>query len=103
MDRKFNTTYQKIDQKVGVFKVYLKEIKKELFLFDEYYKVMLFLIKLTSVLKKKLLIIKNVFNIKKVILFKIIMQEIILSRTRESSDNSKNQHKINEFFDNQFN
>ena len=100
---KFDATHQKIDQKVSVFKVYLKEIKKELLLFDEYHKAMLFLTKLTSVLKNKLLIMKNVSNTRKTILFKIIMQETTLSRTRESDDNSNNQHKNNKFFDNQFN
>ena len=48
---------------------------------------MLFLAKLTSMLKNKLFIMRNVFNIKKIILFKIIMQEITLSRTREDDDN----------------
>ena len=48
---------------------------------------MLFLAKLISVLKNKLFIIKNVFNIKEIILFKVIMQKIILSRTRENDDN----------------
>ena len=48
---------------------------------------MLFLIKLTSRLKNKIFIIKDVFNIKEIILFKIIMQKITLSRTRENDDN----------------
>ena len=48
---------------------------------------MLFLIKLISILKNKFLIMKNVLNIKKIILFKIIMQKIILNRTREDDDN----------------
>ena len=81
----------------------MKEIKKELFLFDEYHKIILFLAKLISVLKNKLFIMKDVFNIEKTILFEIIIQEIILSRTRESDDNNNNQHKNNKFFDNQFN
>ena len=100
---KFNAIHQKIDQKVSVFKIYLKEIKKKLSLFDKYHKVMLFLIKLTLVLKNKLFMIKNVLNIREVILFKTIMQEITLNRTRESGGNSNNQHKNNKFFDNQFN
>ena len=64
---------------------------------------MLFLAKLTSVLKNKLFIIRNVFNIRKTILFKVIMQEITLNRTRDDGDSSNNQHKNNKFFDNQFN
>ena len=70
---KFDTTHQKIGQKVNVFKIYLKEIEKELSFFDKYYKVILFLVKLILVLKNKLLIIKNMFNIRKTILFKIII------------------------------
>ena len=61
---------------------------------------MLFLAKLISVLKNKLFIMKNVFNIRKIILFKIIMQEIILSHMREDDDNSNNQYKSNKFFNN---
>ena len=53
---KFDAIHQKIDQKVSVFKIYLKEIEKELPFFDEYHKAMLFLAKLTSVLKNKLFI-----------------------------------------------
>ena len=100
---KFDATHQKIDQKVSVFKVYLKKIKKELSFFDEYHKAMLFLAKLILVLKNKLLIIKNVPNIRKTILFKIIIQKITLSRTRKGDGNSNNQHENNKFFDNQFN
>ena len=101
--KKSDTIYQKIDQKVSVFKIDLKEIKKELSFFDEYHKVILFLIKFISVLKNKSFIIKDIFNIKKIILFKSIMQRIILSRTREGDDNNNNQYKNNKFFDNQFN
>ena len=100
---KFDTIHQKINQKVNVFKIYLKETEKKLSFFDEYYKVMLFLIKLTSVLKNKFFIIKYVLNTRKTILFKIIMQEITLKRTRENDNNSNNQHENNKFFDNQFN
>ena len=84
---KFDAIHQKINQKVNVFKIYLKEIKKKLSSFNEYYKVMLFLAKLIPMLKNKLFIMKDVPNIKKIILFKIIMQEIILGRTRENDDN----------------
>ena len=87
---KFNATHQKIDQKVSVFKTYLKEIERELPLFDEYHRTMLFLTKLTSVLKNKLFIMRNVPNTRKTILFKVIMQEITLSRTRKDDDNSNN-------------
>ena len=100
---KFNAIHQKIDQKISVFKIYLKEIKRELSPFDEYHKAMLFLTKFISVLKNKLFIMRDVPNIRKIILFKIIMQETTLSRTREDDGNSNNQHKNNKFFDNQSN
>ena len=100
---KFNTIYQKIDQKVNIFKIYLKKIKRKLFFFYKYYKIILFLIKLILVLKNKLFIMRNIFNIKEFILFIIITQEIILSRTREDDNNSNNQYNNNKFFDNQFN
>ena len=48
---------------------------------------MLFLAKLIPILKNKFLIMRNVFNIKKIILCKIIMQKIMLNRTREDDDN----------------
>ena len=64
---------------------------------------MLLWIKSISVLKNKLFIIRNMSNIKEIILFKIIMQKITLSRTREGDGNSNNQHKNNKSFHNQFN
>ena len=90
-------------KKSAFLKTYLKEIKKKLFSFDEYHKIMLFLTKLISMLKNKLFIMKNVFNIRKIILFKIIMQKITLSRTREDDDNHNFQQKNNKFFEHQFN
>ena len=96
---KFNATHQKTDQKVNVFKIYLKEIKKELSSFDEYHKVMLFLIKLISVLKNKLFIIRNVLSIRKTILFKAIMQETIFNRTRDDDDCNHFSSKNNKFFE----
>ena len=100
---KFDATHQKIDQKISVFKIYLKEIKKELSFFDEYHKAMLFLVKLIPVLKNKLLIMRNVSNIRKIILFKVIMQKIILNRTREDDGNHNFQQKDNKSFEHQFN
>ena len=47
---------------------------------------MLFLTKLISVLKNKLLIIRDVLRIKKTLLFKIIMQETTLNRTRDDNN-----------------
>ena len=96
---KFNAVHQKINQKISVFKIYLKKIKRKLSFFDEYHKVMLFLAKLTPMLKNKLFIIRNVLNIKEIILFKIIMQKITMNRTRENDDNHNFQQKNNKFFE----
>ena len=96
---KFDAIHQKIDQKISVFKIYLKEIKRKLSFFDKYHKIMLFLAKLTSMLKNKLFIMKDVFNIRKIILFKVIMQKITLNRTRENDDNHNFQQKNNKFFE----
>ena len=43
---------------------------------------------------------KNILNIKKTILFKIIIEKIILNCTREEGDSNNNQYKSNKFFDN---
>ena len=44
--KKFDATHQKIDQKCNIFKIYLKEIKRKLFSFDEYHKDILFYLSL---------------------------------------------------------
>ena len=49
---------------------------------------MLFLIKLISMLKTKLLTMRNMFNIKEIILFKVIMQETIFNCTRDDDDHN---------------
>ena len=100
---KFNATHQKTDQKISVFKIYLKEIERKLLSFDEYHKAMLFLTKLISVLKNKFLIMKNVLSIKETILFKIIMQETTLNRTRDNNEHNHSSLKSNKFFEHQFN
>ena len=100
---KFNATHQKTDQKVSVFKIYLKEIKKELSSFDEYHRAMLFLIKLISVLKNKFVIMRNVLSTRETILFKVIMQETTLSRTRNDDEHNHSSSKNNKFFEHQFN
>ena len=46
---------------------------------------------------------RNIFNIKETTLFKIIMRQIILSRTCEDDNNYNNQYKSNKFLNNQFN
>ena len=46
---------------------------------------------------------KNMSNIKKIILFKTIMQETTLNRTRDNDDYNHSQSKNNKFFEHQFN
>ena len=89
---KFDAVHQKINQKVSIFKIYLKEIKKKLFSFDKYHKVMLFLAKLISVLKNKL-------STKETILFKVIIQQITFNCTRDNDDYNYFQLKSNKFFE----
>ena len=64
---------------------------------------MLFLAKFTSVLKTKLFIMKNVLSIRKTILFKAIMQETTLNRTRDDNEHNHSSSKNNKFFEHQFN
>ena len=64
---------------------------------------MLFLAKLILVLKNKLFIMRNVFNIKKTILFKIIIQETIFNHMRNDDDYNYSQSKSNKLFKHQFN
>ena len=96
---KFDAIHQKIDQKINAFKIYLKEIKKELSFFDEYHKFILFLAKLISALKNKLYTIKNASNIKKTILFKAIIQEITFNCTYNNDNYNYSQLKSNKFFE----
>ena len=77
----------------------MKEIKKELFFFDEYHKAMLFLIEFISILKNKLLIMRDVLSTKKIILFKVIMQETTLNRTRDDDEYNHSSLKSNKFFE----
>ena len=75
--KKFDAIYQKIDEKVNVFKIYLKELEKELLSFDEYYKVMLFLVKLTLVLKNKLFLIKIYQRLKRLYCLKSLCRKLL--------------------------
>ena len=64
---------------------------------------MLFLAKPISMLKNKLFTMKNVLSTRKIILFKIIMQETILNRTRDDDEHNHSSSKNNKFFEHQFN
>ena len=64
---------------------------------------MLFLTKLILMLKNKFLIMKDVLSIKETILFKVIMQETTLNRTRDNDDHNHSSLKNNKFFEHQLN
>ena len=74
--KKFDAIHQKIDQKVSVFKICLKEIKKKLSFFDEYHKIILFLTKLTSVLKNKLFSWKMCLTLKRPFYLKLLCKKL---------------------------
>ena len=83
-----------------MFKIYLKNLKNYLFEFSKIHKTNIFLTKLKSKLKNKLLNTSTVFNIKKKILAQTIMQEKILKRARSVDDNKNDDEKnINKFED----
>ena len=76
----------------------MKKIKRELFSFDKYDKIMLFLAKLISMLKNKLLTMRNISNIKEIVIFKAIIQETIFNRIRDNNNYNYSQLKNIEFF-----
>ena len=67
--------------------IYLKKLKDHLFEFAKNYRAHIFLIKLKSKLKNKILNTDDVSKIREEILAMIIMQKKTLKRTRHASDN----------------
>ena len=84
---KFENTKQLFNQKVFVFKIYLKKIESHLFEFIETHRANFFLIKLNAKLKFKILSIDEMFNTREKILIKIIMQKKTLKRVRSNDEN----------------
>ena len=91
---KFENVKQLFNQKIFVFKIYLKKTKFHLFEFIETYRTNFFLIKLNAKLKCKILNINKMFNIREKSLIKIIMQKKILKRTRSNDENYSTQFKF---------
>ena len=91
---KFESVKQLFNQKIFVFKIYLKKTKSHLFKFIETYRANFFLIKLNAKLKFKILNIDEIFNTREKILIKIIMQKKTLKRTRLSNENYSTQFKF---------
>ena len=84
---KFENVKQLFNQKIFVFKIYLKKTKFYLFEFIETYRANFFLIKLNAKLKFKILNIDKIFNTREKNLIKIIMQKKTLKRTCVKNEN----------------
>ena len=91
---KFENIKQLFNQKIFVFKIYLKKTKSHLFEFIETYRAIFFLIKLNAKLKFKILNIDEIFNTREKILIKIIMQKKTLKRMRSNNENHFIQFKF---------
>ena len=79
---------QNSNQKISIFKTYLKNLKNYLFDFFENQKTFYFLIKLRSKFKQKIFDTNNVLKTRENILNIVIMQKKNLKRTRENNDNN---------------
>ena len=86
---------QRNDQKMIVFKTYLKNLKSYLSDFSEVHRVNIFLAKLKPELKNKLLSTDNVSENRKAILAQTIMQKRILKRQRNTSGHKNSDKKDN--------
>ena len=71
---------QNSNQKITIFKIYLKNLKNHLFEFEKIYKTFIFFVKFRFEFKQKILNIDNVSNIRKNILNVVIMQKKNLKR-----------------------
>ena len=92
---------QNSNQKISIFKIYLKDLKTHLFELKKIYKTFIFFVKFRFEFKQKILSIDNVSNIRKNILNIVIMQKKNLKRQRENDDNSNfNQNRNDEKFKN---
>ena len=107
---KFENVKQLFNQKIFVFKIYLKKIKFYLFEFIETHRANFFLVKSNAKLKFKILNIDEIFNFREKLLIKIIMQKKILKRVRSNNENNfihlkffKNSFNKLNFFFNKFN
>ena len=70
-----------------MFKIYLKKLEDHLFEFAKNHRAHIFLVKLKSKLKNKILSTSDVSKTREEILAMIIMQKKTLKRTRHASDN----------------
>ena len=72
-----------------IFKIFLNNLESHLFDFQKMHKAYIFLIKLKSKLKNKILNIENLFTTRKKILTQIIMQKKIMKCSRETDFDEK--------------
>ena len=78
------------NQKIIVFKIYLKKLKFQLKFFEKTHRAFIFLIKLKFNLKKKILDIDQISKTRESMLKVIVMQKKNLKRARENDDNNSN-------------
>ena len=71
--KRFKKIKQNSNQKITIFKIYLKNLKNHLFEFEKIHKTFIFFVKFHFEFKQKILNIDNVLNIRKNILNIIIM------------------------------
>ena len=74
------------NQKIIVFKIYLKKLKFQLKFFEKIHRAFIFLIKLKFNLKKKILDIDQISKTRKNMLRVIVIQKKNLKRARENND-----------------
>ena len=90
---RWKSAKQKSNQKVFVFKIYLKDLENYLSKFFENYRVNFFLAKLKFEFKKKILSTNTMSNNRKEILVVAIMQKNTLKRTRKNDAIKLNNHQ----------
>ena len=99
--KRWKNVKQNSNQKVSIFKIYLKNLKNHLLEFEKIHKTFIFFVKFRFEFKQKILNIDNVSNTRKNILSVVIMQKKNLKRQRENNDNSNfNQNRNDEKFKN---
>ena len=81
---------QNSNQKITIFKVYLKDLKSHLFEFEKTHKAFIFFAKLRHELKQKIFDIESVSNTRENILKIVIMQKKNLKRQRSDNDDDEN-------------
>ncbi len=85
---------QKLNQKIIVFKNYLNKLKIYLLSLSKKYKIYIFLAKLKSKLKSKILNIDNISNMREKLLTIVIMQKQNINCLRITNKTTQNKSRI---------